>query len=178
MKWPLLILLCLSGWSSFAQNEPDAKPKKSRDFWDRIYIGGNLNINFGTVTILGGTPQIGYRITDNFVAGIGATYIYYSQNIPNYGRFETSIYGGNIFARHRITENIFAHTEYHILNVEGWTEQGIERTNVPLWYVGGGYLQPIGDNTSISIMVLIDLIDDINSPYSNPLITGGFNFGF
>ncbi len=173
----VFIFMCFT-FQIQAQQAKDKKTKDDRDFWDRIYIGGNLNLNFGSVTILGGNPVIGYRFTENFTAGIGGTYIYFSQNIQNYGRFETSIYGGNIFARHVITESLFAHSEFHILNVESFTLQGPQRGNVPLWYVGGGYRLPLGDNTSISIMLLYDLIQDLNSPYSNPQVRGGFNFGF
>lgn len=171
-------LLCAFGLSIFAQSE-EKPPKKKRDFWSRVYIGGDISANFGTVTLIGASPLIGYRITERWSAGIGGTYLYFAQNIDGFGRYSTSIYGGNVFSRYLITDQIFAQSEYHILNLEAYdfVSNSLGRKNIPIWYVGGGYRQQIGGNSFIMIMVLLDLIDDINSPYSNPQIRGGISVG-
>jgi hypothetical protein len=172
----IFILLCCATVSIFGQS---ASNDNKKDFWDRIYIGGDVSLNFGTITIIGATPIVGYNITDRWSAGIGATYLYFAQNIQGYGRYSTSIYGGNVFSRFLITDQIFAQSEYHVLNLEAYDLflDDFARKNIPIWYVGGGYRAAVGSNSFIMIMVLLDLIDDINSPYSNPQIRGGISIG-
>ena len=160
---------------AFAQNGEVEKEKSS--FADRLFFGGNINVNFGTVTVLGATPVVGYRISDKLSAGVGGTYVYFAENIPGYGDFSTSLYGGNIFARYRITNEIFLQSEYHQINTEVWQFGEFRRLWVPMAYVGGGYRVPIGRNSGLLMMILYDLIGDPNAPFSNPMVTGGFVFG-
>lgn len=159
----------------------DSSDSPRRSFWDRVYIGGDVSLNFGTITVIGATPIIGYRVTDKFSAGVGGTYLYFSQNtgIVGVGRYSTSIYGGNIFARYIITDQIIAQSEFHVLNVEAYDLElrDFARVNVPIWYVGGGYRARIGPNSFILLMALFDLIEDPNSPYANPQIRGGVSIG-
>lgn len=171
----LIALGLLVQLTAIAQNGEVEKEKSS--FADRLFFGGNINVNFGTVTVLGATPVVGYRITDKLSAGIGGTYVYYAENIPGYGDFSTSLYGGNVFARYRITNEIFLQSEYHQINTEVWQFSEFRRLWIPMAYVGGGYRVPIGSNSGLLMMILYDLIGDPNSPYSNPMITGGFVFG-
>src|SRR6185369_4201295 len=85
-----------SGAIALAQDEstpPPQQPEPAEEsFWDKIYIGGNFGLEFGTRTIINVSPQIGYRLTDKFVPGIGLTYIYYNYRYPgSSSRYETSI---------------------------------------------------------------------------------------
>ncbi len=45
------------------------------------------------------------------------------------------------------------------------------------FFVGGGYLQRIGGNSGMYFLVLWNLNDTPNSPYTNPVIRIGFNIG-
>jgi len=173
-----LLLFALLAIGGYCQSASDAKPKDRR-IWDRIFIGGDVSLTFGSVTVIGATPTVGYMITNKWSAGIGATYLYFSQNIQGFGRYNTSIYGGNVFSRYLITDQIFAQSEYHVLNVDAYDfeQDDFARKNIPIWYVGGGYRASVGSNTFVMIMVLFDLIEDLNSPYSNPQIRGGISIG-
>ncbi|MBK8341130.1 MAG: hypothetical protein IPK99_14550 [Flavobacteriales bacterium] len=46
--------------------------------------------------------------------------------------------------------------------------------------LGGGYSARLGGNTYLTAMVLFDVIQDVNSPYSGgePWISAGVGFGF
>ena len=44
--------------------------------------------------------------------------------------------------------------------------------------VGGGYRQQIGGNAAMNLMVLWNLNDTYDSPYTNPIIRIGFSAGF
>jgi len=173
----LLTFIFIAGFLS-------VKGQDKQAFKDRLYYGGNVVFSINSVsTVLGASPLVGYKITDKLSAGVGISYFFYSFKY-GFERFNTSIYGGNIFSRFIVTDNLFLQTEFHIVNTDAVTYDPINdvlstgRKNVPIWYVGGGLRQPIGANTYVSMSILYDLIDDINSPYTNPIFRGGLVFGF
>ena len=153
---------------------------------------------------LGISPTVGYRITDNFSAGIGLGYEYLriKENNTvivdaNTGAFEyrplnAHIYSPNVWARHIIWNNIFAQVQYeqNIISITTYTNDFTqyttypiikEKTNVvvPALFLGGGLRQPIGDRTSLVFMLLYNVLHKNNSYYNNPLnIRIGFNYGF
>jgi hypothetical protein len=69
--------------------------------------------------------------------------------------------------------------EGEVLNLEvpNYFLQRYVRTNVFGLYVGGGYRQPLGENSSLNILLLYNLNQDRNSPYQNPIVRIGFGFG-
>ena len=149
---------------------------------DRLYIGGNVGLLFGSTTLIELSPQVGYRLTDKFVPGIGITYIY--QNFRQGSlHYENSVYGGSIFSKYFFTEKFFGHVEYEMLNVE-YPIYGpnlvpmIDRKWISSFYIGGGYSQPLGERGFAQIMILFELIQDPFYPYyrSNPIIRIGFGF--
>jgi len=174
----ITVLLCLLSIASFAQ----AGDVGSSDWKDRIYFGGNLGFQFGTITNVEVSPIVGYRINERLSAGLGVTYIYYKIDFDNRPDFETNIYGGRLFGRYRITDQIFAQAEYESLNLEFFdiNDGRVKREWVPGLFVGGGFFQPIGKNAGFSIMALYNLIfDEQRSPYNDPLVLRiGFSVGF
>jgi len=149
---------------------------------DRLYIGGNVGLLFGSTTLIELSPQVGYRLTDRFVPGIGFTYIYQKYK-DYYGyTYENSVYGGSVFAKYFFTEKFFSHVEFENLNVEYYYELYnqlvIDRKWVSSFYIGGGYSQPLGERGFAQIMILFELIQDPWYPYyrSNPIIKIGFGF--
>ena len=115
-----IILFIIIGLNSFAQDSSMIRkhpPKKS--FKDRIFVGGNLGLQFGTVTFADISPLVGYKFTEKITAGIGATYQYYHYK-DKYYDFETNVYGGRVFARYNFTDYLFAHAEYEYLNMEAF----------------------------------------------------------
>jgi hypothetical protein len=89
--------------------------------------------------------------------------------------------------------NLFAHIEYeylyytrpysnavggHIYDPYGNTYvQGNQVVEVNSIFVGGGYHQPIASRVSMDFMVLFNLNDSYNSPYSNPIFRLGVGVG-
>jgi hypothetical protein len=143
-------------------------------FSERIYFGGNFGIQFGTVTLINVSPAVGYRITNRFSAGPGITYMYYRENFAGFV-YQTSIYGGRLFARYDILENVFLHSEYEILNLDRFDLK--ERINVTNILVGGGYRQHLGGRTYLHLLSLWNINDSVDSPYQNPIIRMGVNIG-
>ena len=78
---------------------------------------------------------------------------------------------------------IFAHVEYEALNLETeFFDPSYYRHSTPRFWVnsvlvGGGYRQPIGEYSSINLMLLYNINETIDSPYKNPIIRMGFDIG-
>ncbi|MFI5151545.1 MAG: hypothetical protein ACHQRM_17595 [Bacteroidia bacterium] len=148
-------------------------PKK--DILDKLYFGGNIGLDFPYNGFYVETsPFIGYKVSDKFSAGVSITYIHYDFKFPfPYGEVRNEIYGGGVFGRYLIMENIFLQAETKFIN--GYWQDG-ERSSIYPVLVGVGYRSRIGSRGSTFISALYDLnYDALHSPYPYPWI---FNFGF
>lgn len=187
LLFTVLLLAAVAGAHAQDTTEYVAKaPKEKRDkrpMKDRLWFGGGLGLNFGTVTAIQVEPLVGYKVDQagKFSVGTGLTYWYMRDN-----RFEPALsinaYGYRIFSRYRFIEQAYAHVEYLNLNAERYdlvTDQ-VRRLWVPHLLVGGGYVQQLGANSSLSMQVLWEVMQDPNSVYRGmgPIIGGGVGFGF
>ncbi len=174
------MLLALSFNILKAQDEIlPVKPKIP--FRERIFTGGNLGLQFGSVTYVDVSPKVGYKITDRAAAGIGATYIYISDKRVKGYEYNTDIYGGRVFSQYQVLENVMAYSEFEVLNAEVQNEFypfDLSRKNISSFLVGGGYVQAIGQRSNAVILVLWNLLESRYSIYQNPVIRIGFNIGF
>ena len=154
----------------------------SEKFSDRLFFGGSFGLQFGSYTYVDVSPLAGYRITDRLSAGLGITYIYYKVKDAVYNiYYSTNVYGGSIFSRYLITNELFAHAELEMLSLEVYDiyKGNIGRQTVPSLLLGGGYRMPMGNTSSISILVLMEVLEDPYTPYkTNPVVSIGFGFGF
>ena len=163
-------------FSAFSQRQ------SKRVLSDKIYFGGNLGMQFGTITQIDLSPLVGYRITDALSAGVGLSYQYYRDDRWSFGDLETNIYGWKVFGKYFFYEDLFAQVENEMLNLETkyfdvlnkYPNQ--DRFWLNCFMVGGGYRQRIGEKSSVSITALWNLNQTANTPYSNPIIRIGFNF--
>lgn len=154
----------------FAQGDNQVK----NSFTDRLFYGGNFGLMFGTITYVELSPLIGYKITERLSFGPGVSYIYMKDNRYD---LSTSIYGGRLFARYNITDYLFGHGEYEVLNLE--TPYSLKgRTNLTSIFIGGGYRQSLGDRSFLTIMGLWNINDSAYSIYRNPIIRVGISTGF
>lgn len=176
----LLILMgLLTNKTAFCQyygGENTTKPS----FASHLFFGGGLGLQFGSMTLIEVSPLVGYKVTPKFSIGISPTYKYYHYN-DYYGPsmdFKTNVFGGSIFSRYVIWENLFAHVEFETLayntEVPGYP---VTREQYNSFFVGGGYNQPIGGNSAMYILALWNLNDTPDSPYVNPVIRVGFSVG-
>jgi hypothetical protein len=173
-----LLLIFLLSFSLGCTAQFDETPVKELTFRERLFWGGNLGMNFGNITFIDISPLLGYRLTDRLVIGPGITYMYYRENFPPWPIFETSIYGGRIFGRYFFTSSLFSHGEYEVLNigVVNRITNMPERSNITNLIAGGGFRRPMGGRGFFNVMVLFNLSN--NNFYQNPIIRGGFGFGF
>jgi hypothetical protein len=189
-------------YSSSGQRVQKPKPQKEKGFnANRLIFGGGLGLSFGQTTAIAVAPVVGYRITDNFAAGIGLGYQYFrvkdyllafnhATQRDEYFDYKSSVYSGSVWARYIIFRNLFAHAEYeHNLirykeyyydpaNNYNLTDRNVN-IDVPALLLGGGLRQPVSDRSSFVIMALYDVLQDEFSPYYKRVdFRMGFNVGF
>jgi len=172
-------MLLFVGLSLNSQNVPEANSMTKKDpekesFWDRVYTGGNLGLQFGTITFIDVSPLVGYKITDKIHAGLGLTYQYQRYDVFD---FETHVYGGRVFGRYFFTDYLFAHAEYEHLNLEAFDFRR-RRVDVTSILGGAGFFQRFSENSGVTAMILYNFTQSAYTPYSNPIFRVGFNFGF
>ncbi len=173
-------IFCLSSLSFFQTLKAQVNTENTRPEYNlksHLYFGGGFGLQFGSMTLIEVSPLVGYKITPKFSLGISPTYKYYKYN-AYYGNVKTNVFGGSMFARYSIFENIFAHVEYESLfyNIKG-PSYPTYMQQYNSFFVGGGYNQRIGENSGMYIMVLWNLNDTPDSPYINPIIRVGFSVG-
>ena len=166
-----LIITSLHGTSQSFESYDTPAPKF--DWKERVFFGGNLGAQFGTHTFINVAPLVGFKVTERFSIGTQLQYQYFRYNI---GRvIQSHVFGYSGFTRYSFTDNLFGYAEYQALN--GYFDYSGKRTNIPHFFIGGGYQYPISDNVSFNIMALYEVIQRTYSPYVNPIIRAGVNVG-
>lgn len=161
------------------QLEPVKPVKVKPEGGRKLYFGGNVGASFGSYTMIGIYPIVGYNITPKLSAGLKFTYEYIADK--RYAEtYNTSNYGASLFARFRIIPQLYVHAEYAQMSYDLYNAQGeSNRTSVPFVFVGAGYRQSLGGAVWLNAQVLFDVLQDSNSPYSNwePFFSLGFGVG-
>lgn len=176
-KFALLLVLgfILFQSNSFAQREiyGDSIP-----FKDRLFFGGNLGLQFGTITLIDVSPLAGVMITPKLSGGVGMTFQYYDDN--RIQGAEGTSYGGRLFGRYNIFPNIFAHAEYESINWEAYDyfAEDFRRIWTDALFLGGGYFAPFGPRGGANFTFLYNVLyDNQTSYYAEPyVIRVGFVF--
>jgi hypothetical protein len=147
---------------------------KKESFRDRLILTGNAGASFGSYTYVQLSPMIGYKTTKRWINGVGVNFMYWQQRQQR----AQSIYGGILWSRLSISQMIFLQSNFEILNREWYDPfRRYYRVNVPIWLVGGGVNLNGNGRSGVTAMVLWDVIGDSKSPYTNPLIRFGIQFG-
>ena len=155
---------------------------ENQPFSKRLFIGGNVGLQFGTVTLIDISPSLGCWLNNRFAVGLGVNYQYYNDKRWS-PAFSTSIYGGNVFGRFYIMDNLFAHVEYQLLNYETllvdpygvFNKSG--RIYESYYLAGGGYSQSLGGSFYMNIIALYNFNESPYTLYQNPIIRIGFSVG-
>jgi hypothetical protein len=182
----IVIIVFMAGLlnQSIAQfGQPSSQQKDDFKMQKRLFIGGGLDFGISSYsTVIGVAPIVGYRLSPSFDVGLRLSYLYYHYK-DSYYEFNSNSYGAGLFGRYYLFffNNLFLHGEYEALNYDyynyPYTSEDKERIWVSSLFVGGGYRQWIGQTAFVGITVLWNLLDDINSPYSNPVFRIGVGVG-
>ena len=171
------ILPLAAGTGDSASVAP-APEKKSQGI--PVYYGGTIGLSFGSYFRLSVTPLVGFKLSEKTSAGfkVGYEYVEDKRYDP---KLTASNYGASVFARYRAIPNAYLHAEFAYFSYKyKISDFETDRTWVPFIYLGGGYLQPIGPGTALVVEVLVDVLQDSNSPYEawDPVISIGVAAGF
>ncbi|MBS1600341.1 MAG: hypothetical protein JST75_19085 [Bacteroidetes bacterium] len=158
----------------------------------KLFIGGNFGLGFSSYsTAINISPQLGYRFSQLFAAGVGVNYAYYNYKYYYYASNNISqrnIYsyaGLNIFGRIYPIPQFFIHAQPEVNYIWGKqkyynpdAQYNISGQFVPSFLVGGGAAIPAGRG-ALTISVLYDVLQNNLSPYYRQAVYGlGFNVGF
>lgn len=168
--WLLLIVFIAVGNLIFAQGPI----KKHKQLSEKIFYGGGLGLQFGTIAAIEVNPMIGYIPIDNLYLGVKGTYQYYKDT-----RFDmagTQIIGGSVFGMYNFVERVALYAEYEAIGLETayftslqtHTEKSRYWIKSPL--AGVGFVQPVGSRSKMVIMLLWSFNQTAYSPYQNPIV--------
>jgi hypothetical protein len=186
----LFLLTFLMSFCSLAQFRDGADDDK-RPFQENLFTGGSVSFSFfGNTFLVGGSPVLGYSLTNWLDAGVvvNATYTSYRDyNGVLNDKLRQTLFGGGGFARLYPVRFLF---------VQGQVERNaIQQTFIPVagvkekisvgassTLIGGGYTsgrQGRGGRPFYYLAVMFDVGGDINSPYTDaygrtiPIVRGG-----
>ncbi len=156
----------------------------------RLYFGGNFGLTFGNFTFVNVSPQVGYRLNEQFSVGTGINFIYqsskYNYGSNNYDKSEYAYVGLGVFGRFNPIKFLLLNVQPEMNYVWGNTkyvrpqnsyEYKQEGKFVPSLLAGVGAALPTGGRGALIAMIQYDLIQNDLSPYGkNPFFSFGFNF--
>jgi len=181
----LLVFILTTVFSASAQFIDDEEPEYASDtipkFTDKLFFGGNVGLMFGSYTYVNISPIVGYHVHPSLSVGIGAIYEYIKDDRYLNYEFETTIWGGKLFAQTVVFDFLILYAENNLLSLESqyydaknnYPETGRFFLNVP--WAGGGFYQKAGRG-GMYFMVLFNLNNSMNSPYSDYEFRIGINF--
>lgn len=133
---------------------------------------------------------------------LNAKNYFFDTQTGEYLSYKSNVIGGSIYLRYYLSSlfdnflgNLFAHVEYeylvynrpfvqtnssigYILGADGyWYLPGTQRIEYNSFFVGGGYRQPLGGRVSMDFLLLFNINDSYNSPYTNPIFRLGVGVG-
>jgi hypothetical protein len=153
---------------------------------ERLFFGGSLGLQIGTVTNIEVSPVIGLWVLPRVAVAVGPEYMYYQD--PYYS---TSIFGGKAYTELVLLQDlnsvipvgihmgIFLHGEFESLSLESevWnTAYSSGRFMLNTALAGGGISQQLGPRSSLNFLVLWVISGSDYGFYSNPEIRISFNF--
>lgn len=130
----------------------------------RLVYGGSLGLSFyPPFTLYQVSPQLGYRIKENTIAGVGLQLFGVSSQYSSYVQ-----YGPDIFLRQHLLNIFFVQTQFEYINFENYILPGKRIWN-PGLLLGFGY-----GTYGYSLGLFTDIIQTRNSEFIYP---GNIYFG-
>lgn len=175
-----LLLVFLSCFSLVALAQDDESPNTFNR--ENLFIGGNFGFSFGSsVTQLNISPQVGYRFSEFFAAGVGINGIYTSFKYAGFKERYT-VGGLNVFGRIYPIDNIFLqlqpeanYVSGRLIYNDGREDFKLDGKVVPSLIGGVGALLPTGGRGGMMLMLQYDILQNERSPYSTRPF---FNIGY
>jgi len=193
MRSKLIVFVFITSVISLNTRAQYQEEKEKIPFKQNLFTGGSISLAFYSNTFLvGGSPVLGYSITNWADVGIVINYNYtvYRDFQAFDDRLKQNNFGGGPFVKLYPLRFIFAQAqyEYNFLKVKyipppnsGWPEEKDE-LEAKSFLVGGGYTtgrMGRGGGPHYYVAVLFDILHEPGSPYTDaygrtiPIIRGG-----
>jgi len=192
MKSKIIAILIAASLISFYSTAQDKEEEKKKGFnKENLFTGGSISLAFYNNTFLvGGSPVLGYSITNWADLGIVVNYNYTSYRDYNFvfnDKLKQYVYGGGGFVKVYPVRFIFvqAQYEYNFIKQKFIPNIGVEqeyKAEAGSFLIGGGYTTGRfgrGGAPHFYLAVLFDVSNNLNSPYTDgygrtiPIIRGG-----
>ena len=168
-----------------AQNEEEKGGWKS----DHLYVGTGINLGFSNGFIIGLNPEIGYSVNDFLDIGIATNFTYVTQRSQSTNSSQRYLaLGAGPYVRVWPVKMIFlgGQFEYNKITVtqkiNGVVLPDKYKANAPSLLIGAGYGGRMIGKSQFFTSIMIDALNDINSPYRDsfrrilPVFRTGFLF--
>lgn len=192
----LIIKIVIAAFLLYTTTNSACSQENNRDqnppFRERLFFGGNLGLQFGTITYIDVTPLVGFWVQPRIAVALGPHYRYF--RYPDYfsgTNTSTSLYGGNGYVEFYPVKDldnvipigvhlgIFLHVEDEMLSlipydISGSGSKSRIISNAVL--AGPGLSQMIGRRSSFNLTFLWTLNNTIQNLYNTPEIRVSFTF--
>ncbi len=174
MKKTVLSVFLFSAIALNAQVENNYQNEKSSN-WT---FGGGLGVGFGSNSYfnLQFAPRVGYKLTNDFEVGFMGNISWQTSDF-----YKSSMFGFGPFANYYFGRSFFisGNLQHFFVNYEDKFYDFKNNQQETALYLGGGYMQQIGNNSFLQLGVMYNVLYNENrSVFSGGLIpTVGFVVG-
>lgn len=172
--------------STKSDKKDDAKTaeEKRKERLNRLRIGGNFGLQFGSYTYINISPTAGYLVAKNRLElGGGPIFIYQRYRYSNMYSYSFFVYGADAYARGFLYKGLYLEARYDPVNKPSYFNAD-HRLWVHHLLLGAGYAAPIGKIGVVNISLMYNVLNNSESIYRGtfsdkvPLILNvGFGFG-
>ena len=192
MKFKLIVLVFIASLISIHTKAQGGEEKEKVPFKQNLFTGGSISLAFYSNTFLvGGSPVLGYSITNWADLGIVINYNYTVYRDYQFfdDRLKQNNFGGGPFVKLYPLRFIFAQAqyEYNFLKLKYIppNNSGIQQKDnieAKSFLIGGGYTtgrMGRGGSPHYYLAILFDILQEPGSPYTDaygrtiPIIRGG-----
>ncbi|RKS96545.1 hypothetical protein [Chryseobacterium defluvii] len=170
-KFIIPLMLIISG-SIFSQVSIGTTDQNSNNRWT---FGGGIGLGFGSQSsfYLQASPRVGYRITNDLEGGVMGSVSWQTSDY-----YRSTMFGVGPFANYYFARSFYvgANLQHYFINFKDkYYDYKVNEEETAL-YLGGGYMQRIGNNSFMQIGIMYNVLWKENeSVFSSGLIP---NIGF
>lgn len=171
MKKLIISLFLVISGSLFSQMEADSL-SENRNRWT---FGGGIGVGFGSQSTfyLSASPRVGYRLTDDLEGGLTGSVSWQTSDF-----YRSTMFGIGPFINYYIA-NLFylgANYQHYFINYKDKFYDYEMNNQEDALYLGGGYMQRIGNRSFMQIGLMYNVLWKENSSiFSTGLVP---NIGF
>lgn len=169
-KFIIPLFLLISG-SVFSQVAVGTTPESN----NRWTFGGGIGVGFGSNNYfnLSAAPRVGYKLTDDLEGGVLGSVSWQKSNA-----YSSTMFGVGPFLNYYVARTFYlsANYQHYFINYKDKIYDYKANTNEDALYLGGGYMQRIGNNSYLQLGLMYNVLYKENeSIFSSGLVP---NIGF